>query len=268
MAFPGLLTGPLIGVVHLLPLPGSPGFRGSSRGGMQKVLARAIEDARAYENGGMDAVIVENFGDVPFPKCDLPKSSIAALTLAVDAVERAVNIPIGVNALRNDAMAALGIAAATGAAFVRINVHAGVVATDQGIIEGDAAGTIRERARLQCRVAIAADVAVKHGRALHSTDIAAAAADLVLRAEADAVIVTGAATGSAVDLEELRAVRAAIGRSQCLIAGSGVNNGNVRDILEVADGVIVGTALKRGGRTRNPVDSARVKSFVRESCSS
>jgi len=232
---------------------------------MQKVLARAVEDARSYAAGGMDAVIVENFGDLPFPKCDLPKSSIAALTLAVDAVQHAIKLPVGVNALRNDAMAALGIAAATGAAFIRINVHAGVVATDQGIIEGDAAKTIRERARLRCRVAIAADVAVKHGRTLHSTNIADAAADLVLRAEADAVIVTGPATGRAVDQDDLRAVRAAIGRSRCLLAGSGVNTDSVREILEVADGVIVGTALKRGGRTRNPVDRARVKTFVRES---
>ena len=231
---------------------------------MSKVLARAVEDARAYQTGGMDAVIVENFGDLPFPKCDLPKSSVAALTLAVDAVQRAIKLPVGVNALRNDAMAALGIAAATEAAFVRINVHAGVVATDQGIIEGNAAETIRERARLQCRVAIAADVAVKHGRTLHSTDIAGAAADLVLRAEADAVIVTGPATGQPVDHDELRLVRGAIGRNRCLLAGSGVNIDNVQSILEVADGVIVGTALKRGGRTRNPVDVARVKKFVRE----
>jgi membrane complex biogenesis BtpA family protein len=254
MAFPG----PLIGVIHLLALPGSPGFRR-----MEDVLDRAVLDARAYAKAGMDALIVENYGDAPFEKERIAPVTVAALTLCADAIRREVPLPIGVNALRNDARSALGIATAVGAGFVRVNVHAGVVATDQGLIEGQAARTLRERALLKSRVLIAADVHVKHGRALHSDDIAAAAADLVGRAGADAIIVTGASTGRSTAMNDLAEVRQAIGR-RTLLAGSGVSVSTVRDVLAIADGVIVGTALKKGRRTKNPVDEARVKQFVRK----
>jgi membrane complex biogenesis BtpA family protein len=252
------IPGPLIGVVHLLALPGSPGFRR-----MEDVIRRAVSDARAYADGGMDAVIVENFGDAPFEKDRLAPATVAALALCADAVRSATGLPLGINALRNDARAALGVAAATGAQFIRVNVHAGVSATDQGLIEGRAADTLRERAALRSLVRIAADVHVKHGRALHCDEIGAAARDLVERAGADAVIVTGPATGRPADLEDLVRVRRAIGR-RTLIAGSGVTESTVREILAIADAVIVGTALKKAGRTRNAVDPKRVLSLVRE----
>ena len=230
---------------------------------MVDVLDRAVADARAYADGGMDAIIVENYGDAPFEKERLAPATVAALALCADAVRRAVRIPLGINALRNDARSALGVATAAGAEFVRINVHAGVVATDQGIVEGQAAATLRERATLKSRVKIAADVHVKHGRPLHSDDIGSAAADLVERAGADAVIVTGSGTGETTALEDLQMVRRAVGR-KTLLAGSGVTVSTVEAVLSIADGVIVGTALKKSGRTKNPVDSARVKRFVRQ----
>jgi len=249
--------GPLIGVVHLLPLPGSPRYRR-----MADVLDRAVSDATAYAEGGFDAVIVENYGDAPFRKDRIEPAAVAALALCVDAVRRAVPLEIGVNALRNDARAALGVAAAAGAGFIRVNVHAGVVATDQGWIEGRADETVRERTALQCKVRIAADVHVKHGRPMHGGDIGAAAADLFGRAAADAVIVTGAATGAPTSLEDLAKVREAAGR-RTVIAGSGVTPSTVREILDVADGVIVGTAVKKGGRTTRPVDPERVAALAR-----
>ena len=255
MTFPG----PLIGVIHLLPLPGSPGFRR----GMADVLERAQSDARAYAKGGMDAIIVENYGDAPFEKEDLAPEVIAAMALCADAVRKATGLPLGINALRNDALAALGIAATCGAQFIRVNVHAGVVATDQGLIEGRAAETLRQRAALRSRVLIAADAHVKHGQTLHAPDLGQCASDLAGRAGADAVIVTGAATGQTTSLGDLRTARQALGRAKTLLAGSGVTAENVSDVLEIANGVIVGTALKKAGRTKNPVDPARVERFVR-----
>jgi len=179
MRFPG----PLIGVVHLLPLPGSPDFRR----GMQDVVARAVSDARAYAKGGMDALIVENYGDAPFEKERVAPWTVAAMTLCADAVGQATPLPIGINALRNDALAALGVATAVGALFIRVNVHAGVVATDQGLIEGRAAETLRARMALRSRVLIAADAHVKHGQTLHVPTLAQGAADLAGRSGADAV---------------------------------------------------------------------------------
>lgn len=252
------MPGPVLGVVHLLPLPGSPGYRGK----LDTVLERTVADAQAYARGGAHGLVVENYGDAPFSKGALEPAALAALTRAAAAIRDAVDLPLGINALRNDARGALGVAAAVDAAFIRVNVLAGVVATDQGLIEGDAAGLLRQRTALRLKTAIAADVHVKHGRPLHGEDIGDAAADLVDRAGADAVIVTGPATGRPLDLEELARVRAAIGRRP-LFAGSGVTAANVRAILRTADGVIVGTSLKKGGKTRNPVDVKRVQALVR-----
>ncbi|MHC4816684.1 MAG: BtpA/SgcQ family protein [Planctomycetota bacterium] len=250
--------GPVVGVVHLLPLPGSPGYGGSLR----KVIDRAVRDAEAYAGGGAHALIVENHGDAPFWKDNLPAETVAALTRCAAAVRDAVALPLGINALRNDARAALGVAVAVGASFVRVNVHTGVMATDQGLIEGRAAETLRVRAALGAEdVMIIADAHVKHGRPLHAESLVDAARDLVLRGGADAVVVSGVATGAPTDLTDLSAVRKAL-PGAFLLAGSGVSRETVADVLTHADAVIVGTALKRGGRVSAPVDVVRVRSFV------
>ena len=249
--------GPVVGVVHLLPLPGSPGYGGA----MDAILERAVADATAYARGGAHGIVIENYGDAPFFKDRLPPESVAALARVAASVSDAVSLPFGINALRNDARAALGIAAATGASFIRVNVHAGVVATDQGLLEGNAAETLRARAALGTDVRIFADVHVKHGRTLHCEDLGAAARDLCGRAGADAVIVSGAATGAPTDLADLRTVRAALPDAY-VMAGSGVTEETLEPTLELANAVIVGTALKRNGKTREPVDLDRVRRFV------
>jgi len=130
------------------------------------------------------------------------------------------------------------------------------------LLEGRAGETLRARATLGAKIRILADVHVKHGRPLFSEDIARAAKDLVERGGADALVVSGAATGSPTDPAELHAVRAAL-PDAFLLAGSGVDRKNLDAILEHADAVIVGTSLKRGGKTMAPVDRARVAAFVK-----
>ncbi len=249
---------PLIGVVHLAALPGAP----RHRGGLEGVIARAVADAGSLAAVGVDALLVENYGDAPFWKDRVPPETVAALTAAALAVRAAApHVPLGINCLRNDALAALGIAAATGAAFVRVNVLTGAMLTDQGVIEGRAAEVARLRAALCPRVSIAADVLVKHAVPLAPTDVARAAADLAGRGGADAVIVTGAHTAGAVDEGRVRAVRAAAGPRPVLL-GSGVRAENVAELLAVADGAVVGSALKRAGRAENRVDRRRAAAFV------
>ena len=248
--------GRVIGVVHLGPLPGSPGY-----GSLADVVESAVRDARAYAAGGAHAVIVENYGDAPFFKDRLPPETVAGLTRCAGAVRDAVELPVGINALRNDAHAALAVAAAVDAAFVRVNVHAGVIATDQGLIEGRAAETLRLRRALGADTRIVADVHVKHGRPLFSSDIAQAARDLVHRGGADAVVVSGAATGTPTAMEDLQRVRGAL-PAAVLMAGSGVTEANVAEALRYADAVIVGTAVKENGVTTAPVDPARLERFV------
>jgi hypothetical protein len=244
----------LIGVVHLAATPGAPRFGGDRAA----VVRRAVADAQALVAGGVDALIVENLGDVPFFARSVPPETVAIMTLALDAVLRvAGSVPVGVNVLRNDARAALGLCAATGASFVRVNVHCGAAVTDQGVIEGDAAHTLRERTRLCPDVKLLCDVHVKHAMPLGGGSIESAALDTLQRGLADALIVSGEATGSAPDAERIARVRRAVPQAVILI-GSGLDERNAGALLEHADGAIVGTSLKRDGRVDQPVDEARV----------
>ena len=248
----------LIGVIHLAPLPGSP--RHSLP--MDEIVSRAVEDARVLREAGFDAVIIENYGDAPFTAESIPATSIAGLSIAAHAVRTSVGMKTGINALRNDPIAALSIAAAAGASFIRVNVHTGVYATDQGIIQGRAHETLRYRKQLGTRIAILADVHVKHACPISDGDIARAAQDAAYRGLADALIVTGPATGSPADLEDLRRVAAAVPDRRVFV-GSGTTSANVGTLLSAASGVIVGTSIKSGGKTENPVDPQAARSFIR-----
>ncbi len=249
----------LFGVVHLLPLPGSPGYRGDP----QAVRESARRDADHLLAGGLDGFIVENFGDVPFHKNQVELAVVAEMTrIVTELVERAGPEPwIGVNVLRNDAAAALSVATAAGARFIRVNVHAGVMFADQGIIEGKAADTLRLRKKLASSVAILADVAVKHAVAPAGFELGAAAQEAAYRGLADGLVVTGPSTGSPSELEEVDEVRLAV-PDRPIWVGSGVTDSTVAETLRHAHGVIVGTSLKEDGDVRRPVDPARVKQLV------
>ena len=249
----------VIGVVHLPALPGTPGNSLSH----SEILDHALTDAQALLDGGVSGVIVENFGDAPFYPDRVPPHTVADMTVLVRAIT-SLNpaIPVGVNVLRNDASSALAIAAASGGCFIRINVHTSAMLTDQGWIEGKAYETLRERRALGAdHIAIAADVGVKHALRPDGFDITQAAKDVTLRGQAGAVIVTGTATGAAADLQELQVVKDAVPTTPVLV-GSGVDLDNIESILEIADGVIVGTSLKADGDVASPVDVARVQALV------
>jgi uncharacterized protein len=247
---------PVIGMVHLPPLPGAPLHRG-----MQHVLDAACRDAEALAAGGVDALLIENYGDAPFLPRAVPPETIAALTRAVTEIGRLATLPLGVNVLRNDARAALGIAAATGAAFIRVNVHTGAMLTDQGWITGRAHETMRLRAALGAPVAVFADVLVKHAVPPAGLDMTGAARDTWERGHADALIVSGAATGAAIVPDQLAAARAAVPAAPLLI-GSGLTAENAATIFPHADGAIIGSAFQRGGRAGQPVETARVERLL------
>ena len=249
----------LLGVVHLPPLPGAPRARA-----MAEVRKSALADARALAQGGVDGLIVENFGDVPFHRGDardpVPPHVTAALALIGRLLAEETGLPVGINCLRNDARAALGAAAAAELSFIRVNVHVGAMVTDQGILEGDAARTLRYRQELGSDVKILADLLVKHAAPLAAHAVEDLARDTVERGLADAVIVTGPATGAPVDRARLQAVRRAV--SVPVLVGSGLDAHNARDLWPLCDGAIVGTAFKRKGDVRQPVDVARVRRIV------
>ena len=248
----------LLGVVHLPPLPGSPRWGGD----LHRVVKHAIADARAYEAGGAHAVFIENFGDVPFSRFAVGPETVAAMAAVGCAVGAAVRLPLGFNVLRNDPRAALALCAACAGSFVRVNVHTGAMITDQGIIEGHAYDTLRYRQTICPRAEIYADVHVKHAVPLGHGTIADAARDTVERGLADALIVSGTGTGVAANRADIEQVRSACPNSRLLL-GSGVTLANAPDFLELVDGFIVGSSLKRGGRLANPVDPRRVAALAR-----
>jgi uncharacterized protein len=235
----------VFGMVHLEALPGAPLFGGS----LDAVIDAAVADAKALADGGCDGIVFENFGDRPFHK-HVGAETIAAMTRVITEVKS--RLPFGVNVLRNDAHAAIAVAAAAGAAFIRINVHTGTMATDQGLIEGEAAETLRFRASIAPDVLIFADYLVKHATPVgeHS------ARDLRERGLADAIIISGAETGAPADAKRLAEVRRQIDGP--ILIGSGINAENANDYFD-ADGAIVGTSLKSGGR----VDRKRVERVVK-----
>ena len=247
----------IIGMIHLLPLPGSPRWGGK----LDAAIDRALADARALARGGVDAVMVENFGDMPFFPDVVPAETIAALTVCAREVARETDLPLGINVLRNDARAALSIAAAVGAAFIRVNVHTGSMLTDQGWVDGRAHETLRVREALAPDVAILADVLVKHATPPRGVTLERAAMDAWSRGLADALIVSGAGTGEATSPEDVARVRGVI-RDAPILVGSGVTPATVAALLGSADGAIVGTALERDGIPGGPVDIERVRVLV------
>ena len=248
----------IYGVLHLQPLPGAPRFGGS----FAAVQERALQDASALLEGNVDGLIVENFGDVPFYPGQVPAETVAAMAILVRAVcALAPERPVGVNVLRNDARSALAIAAAAGARFVRINVHQGAAVTDQGLLQGQAHESVRERARLAPDVKLFCDVRVKHAAPLGERALDVETADLVLRGLADAVLVTGVGTGRPVRAEDLRQVAEAAALVPVWIA-SGFDVDQVEELMPHAQGAIVGTAFEEGGVPGAPVDRSRVERLL------
>ena len=230
---------------------------------MAGMIRAAVADAVAYEQGGATAVIIENFGDVPFTKGRVPAETIAAMAVAGQAVRAAIQLPIGFNVLRNDPLSGLALCAACGGEFIRVNVHSGAMLTDQGLIEGDAFNTLRRRRELGLEhVAILADVHVKHAVPLGNQSLADAAKDTHERGLADGLIVSGFGTGRPTDAADVRVVREACPNATILL-GSGVKVANVGQYFPWASGFIVGSSLKRGGRLAAPVDVRRVASLAR-----
>ncbi len=248
---------PIIGVVHLLPLPTSPRWGGN----LKAVIARAEQEATALAAGGVDGIIVENFFDAPFAKERVDPAVVSAMTLIVDRLKGMVTIPIGINVLRNDAHSGMAIASCLGIEFIRVNVLTGVMATDQGLIEGQAYELLRYRRELDSEIAILADVLVKHARPLGTPNLTTAVQDTIERGLADGVILSGWATGSPPTKEDLELAVAAAGNTPVFI-GSGATWENIPQLMQAADGVIVASSLKRHGKITETIDPIKVAQFV------
>ena len=248
---------PLIGMVHLAPLPGAPNYQGS----MRHVVDGALADAQTLAQAGFDAVMVENFGDAPFFADEVPPVTIAAVTRVITEISNTVDVPVGVNVLRNDAMGAMSIAAATDAAMIRVNVLSSMMYTDQGPIVGRAAELARLRSMIGPNVLVLADVFVKHATPPPGATIELSAIDAWERSGADALVISGTGTGTSVDLEDLRRVARVVPDAP-LVIGSGADVTNVGALAETVGSVIVGSSLKPNHDVTLPVDRTLAATFV------
>lgn len=242
---------PIIGVIHLQALPGAPLFNGN----LQTIYDQAIAEAEIF-NQYCDGIIIENFKDAPFFPHTVPPETIAAMSAISREVVNRVKIPVGINVLRNDASAAMAIATAVGAQFIRVNVHINAVVADQGIIEGKAYETLRLRAALQSKVLIFADIGVKHAKPLAGRGLDLETKDLTERGLVDAVIVSGTRTGETTSVEDLKLVKE---HSKVpVLIGSGTTPDSLPILKPYADGFIVGSYFKKEGKADNEVEVERV----------
>lgn len=249
----------IIGVVHLLPLPGSPGYKGS----LNEVVERAIKDARSLMEGGVHGIIVENFNDVPFYKDAVPSETVSSFTAVALEIKKNLkdDVLFGINVLRNDALSALAIALAVDADFIRINVPVGAVITPSGIIEGKINEIARKRKMLGAdEISFYEDVMVKHAWQFGNYSISDWAVETEKRGLADVIIVSGARTGESASVQDVKEVKESV--SVPVFIGSGITPDNIKEFASIADGAIVGTYFE-GGVPGAPVDVQKVKDFMR-----
>lgn len=248
---------PIIGMVHLLPLPGSPLYDPES--GVQGIIDSAAKDIEALQSGGVDALMFGNEGDRPY----LLRASPATLTtyaFVVGMLKRAIKIPFGVNYLW-DPVASVALGVASGARFVR-EIFTGVYDSDMGLWTPDAATAVRlrtdaRRPELKLMFNINAEFASPVG----SRGIAQRAKSAVFSSLADVILVSGPMTGEAVEATNLEQAKKAVGEVP-VFANTGVNIDNVERILSIGDGAIIGTHFKVDGDTWKAVDPARVARFM------
>ncbi|MFQ5662678.1 MAG: BtpA/SgcQ family protein [Terriglobia bacterium] len=250
---------PVIGMVHLWPLPGAPGYTGY---GMSTIIEHALRDAEALVAGGVDGLIVENMWDLPYyvgPR--VKPEAMTAQAVAAAEVAKRFPLPVGINVIHNGGVVCLAIAVAAGARFIRVCILTGARLWDTGELDpGCAADLLRKRKELHAEdIHVFADVDKKHSLSFPGLDLATHI-EWTEFYGADALIVTGRMTGAAPEVEKVRQAKRLATRP--VLVGSGAAQENIGAFLQHADGVIVGSSLKKDGVMENPVDQERVRRFL------
>jgi membrane complex biogenesis BtpA family protein len=249
---------PVIGMLHAPPLPGSPRYAGDWTGVVQSVLG----DCEALIAGGVHGLMLENFGDAPFYPDRVPPETIAGLTRLAVEVRKRTDLPLGINVLRNDGVAAIAIALASGAEFVRINVLCGTRVADQGLLKGQAHRVLRARRHVGAgHIHVLADVDVKHSAPLSKRPLDDEIRETLSRGGADGVIISGAATGDLPELQQLQTAFNAAGTAP-VIAGSGVTCESLPALWPFADAFIVGSTFEESGIAGGRVQLERVQQLL------
>jgi membrane complex biogenesis BtpA family protein len=250
-------TKPIIGMLHLKPLPGSPIYDGK---GLGKVIDVALKDAQALVDGGVNALQVENYNDPSYFPNDAPPETISALTIVAHEVrKRFPKIPMGI-CLLADPEASIAVAHCVGAQYIRATFFTEASVDVSGLVTRLPHAILRYRKFLDPSVKILADVHIKHSAPLGVRPIEEAAYDAAYFL-ADAIIISGKHTGMPTNIEEVKRVKKVLPEFPVYI-GSGINAKSVEEFFEYADGAICGSSLKCDGISTNEVDVNRVKEFM------
>ncbi len=245
-------------MVHLPPLPGSPSWDGN----WESLIERALRDAKSLEEGGVNAIIIENLGDKPF-KIRVDYITVAAMTRIALEVKREVSVPIGISLLRNSAPEAVAIANSVGADFIRSNQWCWVSDSPEGLLTPVAREALEVMVKMKRKVTVIADVRVKHAYPLSHRDLCLEASDMAERCLPDALAITGPRTGEVPSVTTLRTIRECISRAKPIVVASGVHPEGLKQYWKLADGFIVGTYFKRDSKIENEVDVERVRKLMR-----
>jgi uncharacterized protein len=256
--FPNLK--PVIGVIHLGALPGTP----ASLLSVAALTELAVRESLIYRDGGVDALMIENMHDTPYLRAAVGAEIVAAMAVIGRAVKTETNLPTGVQVLAAANTQAMAVAHAAGLDFIRAEGYAFAHVADEGLIEASAAELLRYRKLIGAeRVEVWADIKKKHSSHAITADISlgeiAAAVEFM---RGDAVIVTGSVTGEPPRIADVREAKAGCGLP--VVLGSGVSAENIADYYAIADGFIVGSSFKTGGHWANSVELARVQRLMAE----
>jgi len=247
-------------MVHVQALPGTP----QNRFSMNEIIQRALNDAKVLEQGGIDAIMIENMHDRPYLNRKVGPEITAAMTALAVEIRKIVKLPLGIQILAGANKEALSVALAAGFDFIRAEGFVFGHLADEGMMNSDAADLLRFRKQIEAEhIQIYTDIKKKHSSHSISSDVTIAemakAAEFFL---SDGVIVTGNATGEKASKEELCSVKAAV--KLPLLIGSGIDANNLKEYWDLANAFIVGSSLKIDGNWINDVDPVRVAEFMHE----
>lgn len=249
---------PIIGMVHVQALPGTP----QSKFEIHQIIDMALKEALIYKKGGIDAIMIENMHDIPYLKGGVGHEVSTVMTLIAYKIKQETKLPIGIQILAGANKEALASAKAAGIDFIRAEGYVFAHTADEGIIEAQAGDLLRYRKQIEAKdIAIFTDIKKKHSSHALTSDV-----DLIDTAKAarfflsDGVIVTGSHTGSSASVDELKALNEVVDFP--ILVGSGINIDNVADYLPISDGMIIGSYFKKGGYWENELIYDRVANFM------
>ena len=251
---------PIVGMIHVEALPGTPKYKGD----IKAVINKAKEEAKIYKQGGIDVLMIENMHDIPYLNRNVGPEIDTLMAIILYEIKNQSQLPAGIQILAGANKQALAAALSAGADFIRAEGFVFAHIADEGTFNSDAGEILRYRSQIKAdHIAVFTDIKKKHSS--HSitadTDIAetAKAAEYFL---SDGVIITGSSTGKEPSLEEIREVKEKV--KIPVLAGSGITFENVKDYLKYCDALIIGSYFKKDGHWTSPLDLAKVKNFMKK----